>query len=212
MPTRITDNRKLFNENPIFKGRTKDVGYLDLTGCMALGITGPILRATGLPRDLRKTQPYCGYETYGFDVATGAAATSTAATWSGWTRWESRCKIVEQASTGSRPGPVMIEDKKIGWPAQLALGPDGMGNSPDHIRAHHGRVDGGPDPPLQAGDRGLPGAGRPGVRVGRVAARRARRARGQRRRHPALPGPLPRPVVQQPAGRPAMARAAWSPT
>src|SRR5215207_4442752 len=42
----------------------------DLLGCMALGITGPILRSTGLPHDLRTTQPYCGYETYKFDVIT----------------------------------------------------------------------------------------------------------------------------------------------
>ncbi len=38
---------------------------------MALGITGPVLRSTGLPHDLRKAQPYCGYETYDFDVTTG---------------------------------------------------------------------------------------------------------------------------------------------
>ncbi len=37
---------------------------------MALGITGPVLRATGLPHDLRKAQPYCGYDTYDFDVIT----------------------------------------------------------------------------------------------------------------------------------------------
>ena len=60
----------LLVENPILKGRTVDVGYLDLTGCMSLGITGPVLRSAGLPHDLRKLAPYCGYETYEFDVPT----------------------------------------------------------------------------------------------------------------------------------------------
>ena len=70
MPKRLHDIELMLNENPIWKARTKDVGYLDLTGCMALGITGPVLRATGLPHDLRKSQPYCGYEDYEFDVIT----------------------------------------------------------------------------------------------------------------------------------------------
>jgi NADH-quinone oxidoreductase subunit D len=56
--------------NGIWMERTVGVGYLDLTGCAALGITGPVLRATGLPWDLRKTAPYCGYEDYEFDVVT----------------------------------------------------------------------------------------------------------------------------------------------
>ncbi len=71
-------------------------------------------------------------------------------------------------------------------------------------RAHpadHGHLDGGADPPLQAGHRGLPGPGGPGVAVGRGAARRARRAPRLRRRHQAVPRALPRPVLQQPAGR-----------
>ncbi len=78
---------------------------------------------------------------------------------------------------------------------------------------HHGRVDGGADPPLQAGDRGLPGPRRPGLRADRGAPRRARRPRRVRRRHPPLPRALPRPVVHQPPGAPASCpRAAWSPT
>ncbi|MGL5828547.1 MAG: NADH dehydrogenase subunit D, partial [Angustibacter sp.] len=54
----IGELEALLLESPILKGRTVDVGYLDLTGCIALGITGPVLRSTGLPHDLRKSSPY----------------------------------------------------------------------------------------------------------------------------------------------------------
>ena len=64
------DNAKLLIGNTIWMKRTQGVGYLDLAGCITLGITGPILRATGLPWDLRKSEPYCGYENYEFDVIT----------------------------------------------------------------------------------------------------------------------------------------------
>ncbi|MDP9167979.1 MAG: NADH-quinone oxidoreductase subunit D, partial [Actinomycetota bacterium] len=70
MPAKLADLEDLLNENYIWKARTQGIGYLDLTGCMALGITGPCLRSTGLPHDLRRAQPYCGYETYEFDVIT----------------------------------------------------------------------------------------------------------------------------------------------
>ena len=66
----VHDLRTLIDANPVFAARTKGIAYLDLEGCMALGVTGPILRATGLPWDLRKSQPYLGYETYEFDVPT----------------------------------------------------------------------------------------------------------------------------------------------
>src|SRR5271156_1717678 len=69
-PAWIHDLRTLIDANPVFAARTKGVAYRDLEGCMALGVTGPILRATGLPWDLRKSQPYLGYETYEFDVPT----------------------------------------------------------------------------------------------------------------------------------------------
>ncbi|MGA0857615.1 MAG: NADH-quinone oxidoreductase subunit D, partial [Candidatus Nanopelagicales bacterium] len=62
------DTANMLVDNSVWTARTKDVGYLDLTGCVALGMTGPVLRSTGIAWDLRKTQPYCGYETYEFDV------------------------------------------------------------------------------------------------------------------------------------------------
>ncbi|MGB3039958.1 MAG: NADH-quinone oxidoreductase subunit D, partial [Candidatus Nanopelagicales bacterium] len=67
---RSVDTVNLLIDNAIWLGRTQGVGYLDLAGCMALGITGPILRATGLPWDLRKSNPYCGFENYEFEVPT----------------------------------------------------------------------------------------------------------------------------------------------
>ena len=70
MPGNLAEIRALFDAAPVFHARTKGVAYLDLTGCMTLGVTGPMLRSTGLPWDLRKSQPYCGYETYDFDVPT----------------------------------------------------------------------------------------------------------------------------------------------
>jgi NADH-quinone oxidoreductase subunit D len=126
----------LLVENPILKGRTVDVGYLDLTGCMSLGITGPVLRSAGLPHDLRKLAPYCGYETYDFDVPTRDTCDAYGRLRIRIDEMYQSLRIVEQAvdRLQATPGPVMVEDKKIAWPAQLAIGSDGMGNSLDHIR------------------------------------------------------------------------------
>ncbi|GEA86374.1 NADH-quinone oxidoreductase subunit D [Cellulomonas cellasea] len=123
--------------NPILQARLKGVGYLNLAGCMALGVTGPVLRSAGLPYDVRKANPYCGYETYDFEVPTSTEADS----WSRVILRMEECyqsmRIVEQTLDRLQaigPGPVMVADKKVAWPAQLAIGSDGMGNSLDHIR------------------------------------------------------------------------------
>ncbi|NED17432.1 NADH-quinone oxidoreductase subunit D [Streptomyces sp. SID9913] len=120
--------------NPIFKARLQDVGYLDLAGCMALGATGPVLRSTGLPHDLRKAQPYCGYETYDFEVPTADTCDSYGRFLIRLEEMRQSLNIIEQCLDRLQPGPVMVADKKIAWPAQLALGPDGLGNSLDHIK------------------------------------------------------------------------------
>ena len=132
--SRMHEYDKLATGNPVFKARLVDVGFLDLAGCLALGATGPILRATGLPNDLRKSDPYCGYENYDFDVATADTADSYGRFLIRLEEMHQSLRIVEQCLDRLKPGPVMVADKKIAWPAQLAIGPDGMGNSLDHIR------------------------------------------------------------------------------
>jgi NADH-quinone oxidoreductase subunit D len=123
--------------NPIFTGRQVGVGHLSLAGAMALGITGPVLRSAGLPYDVRKAKPYCGYETYDFDVPTSTDADSYSRVVLRLEECYQSMRIVEQAVDRLQrlgPGPVMVADKKVAWPAQLAIGADGMGNSLAHIK------------------------------------------------------------------------------
>ncbi|KZF05665.1 NADH dehydrogenase subunit D [Rhodococcus sp. EPR-157] len=134
LPGRLRDMSNLLDDNRIWKARTKGIGYLDLTGCMALGITGPMLRSTGLPHDLRVSQPYCGYENYEFDVCTDTGCDAYGRYVIRVAEMKESLKIVEQCLDRLRPGPVMVDDKKIAWPADLTVGPDGMGNSTEHVR------------------------------------------------------------------------------
>jgi NADH-quinone oxidoreductase subunit D len=131
------DNEKLLVGNTIWMKRTEGIGYLDLAGCTTLGITGPVLRSTGLPWDLRKMQPYCGYENYEFDVITADTCDVYGRFLIRMAELEQSLRIIEQAIVkldATEGQPVMVADKKIAWPAQLALGADGLGNSLDHIR------------------------------------------------------------------------------
>lgn len=127
----------LIKENPIFKGRTVDVGVQDLAACMAMGVTGPLLRSAGYGWDLRKTQPYCGYETYDFDVPVEDTADCYGRYLVRYNEmWES-LKIVEQVADRLEQSvgqPVMYTDAKISTPADLKVGPDGQGNSHEHIK------------------------------------------------------------------------------
>lgn len=124
-------------ENPIFKGRLDGVGYLDLTGCMMMGATGPVLRSAGYPWDLRKMQPYCGYETYEFDIPTRTNCDA-------FGRWEIRLeemdqsvRILEQVSqrlAANMGEPYRVQDPELEWPSDLTVGADGQGNSHEHIK------------------------------------------------------------------------------
>lgn len=134
---RLPEYADLCNANPIFKARLEKVGHLDLAGCLALGLTGPVLRSAGYGWDLRKMQPYCGYEDYDFDVITWDTADAYGRFRVRLAEMSESLKIVDQCIerlAGLEGAPVMVADKKIAWPSQLSVGSDGMGNSAEHIR------------------------------------------------------------------------------
>ena len=201
MEPRLPEYDKLLTGQPIWKARMVGVGILPLEGCMQLGVTGPILRSAGLPWDLRKVMPYCGYEDYDFEVPTSTDADCYARFLLRLAEMHESLKIMKQvrrAARGARPGDGRRPEDRLAGATVDRLGRDGQlaGVHPQD----HGPVDGVADPPLQAGHRGLRGAGRAGVRGHREPARRARLPRGVRRRHPAVAGAPARPRIREPAG------------
>ncbi|GAA2893662.1 NADH-quinone oxidoreductase subunit D [Pseudonocardia halophobica] len=134
MKSRLPDYDKLLTGQPIWKQRLEGVGYLPVDGCLALGATGPILRSAGLPWDQRKIEPYSCYEEFDFEVPTATEADCYARYRLRVAEIHESIRIIEQAVQKIEPGPVMVEDRKIAWPAQLSIGSDGMGNSLEHVR------------------------------------------------------------------------------
>ena len=130
---RVGELEDLLTKNPIWMERNKGIGVMDAATCLSQGVTGPPLRSAGIAHDLRKSQPYCGFEQYDFDVP----ITDTADAYGRYLIrvqeiYES-LRIVEQVCDTLPGGPVMVADEKIAWPAQLALGPDGIGNANEYI-------------------------------------------------------------------------------
>ena len=160
MPGRIDEYETLLSANPIWMRRTQDVAYLDLTSAVALGVTGPCLRAAGLPWDLRKTAAVLRLR----DLRLRRAHPHR----------RRRLRPVQAAD--GRDAPVAADHRAGAGPARAGSGDGGRqedrlaepararrrrpGQLPRPHPADHGHLDGVPDPPLQARHRGLPGPGR----------------------------------------------------
>jgi NADH-quinone oxidoreductase subunit D len=135
MPGRIDEYESLLDDNPIWLQRNQGVGVLSAEDCLALGVTGPILRSAGVSADLRKDAPYCGYETFDFEVPVADGADAYARYRIRLDEMRESMRIVEQCLERlEEPGPVMIEDPKVAWPSKLSVGPDGIGNDPTYLR------------------------------------------------------------------------------
>ncbi|QPK81580.1 NADH-quinone oxidoreductase subunit D [Schaalia sp. ZJ405] len=132
----IGELEDLTKANPIFKKRLCDVAIMPLSALMAIGSTGPGVRAAGLPLDLRKSQPYCGYETFDFDVPVRDQSDVYNRTMVRFDECYQSLRIVYQVLERLEEcegAPVMVADPEIAWPAQLSVATDGQGNSLDHI-------------------------------------------------------------------------------
>jgi NADH-quinone oxidoreductase subunit D len=134
MPGRIHEYEELLSGNPIWRQRTVGIGYRSSEHLLAMGVTGPVLRASGIARDVRKDEPYSGYETYDFEVPTRTESDCFARYQVRLDEIRQSILIVEQALDYLEPGPVMVEDPKVRWPAELEVGPDGIGNSQAYVK------------------------------------------------------------------------------
>jgi NADH-quinone oxidoreductase subunit D len=116
MPERIDEYENLLTGNPIFIGRLKGVGHLSAEDAIALGVTGPPLRASGVDWDLRRDMPYSSYEKFQFNVPVSNDCDV-------WARYLVRIeemresvKICQQALDGMPEGPIKADAPKVVLP------------------------------------------------------------------------------------------------
>jgi NADH-quinone oxidoreductase subunit D len=110
---RLNEYDELLTSNPIWIGRLRGVGVLTAADCKAFSVTGPLIRAAGVRWDLRKAQPYSGYEQYEFDIPVGENGDS-------FDRYQVRleemrqsARIIEQAVERIPTGPILAKVPKV---------------------------------------------------------------------------------------------------
>jgi len=121
MPARIDDYERMLTDNPIWRNRTIGVGKITAEQALALSVTGPVLRSTGVPYDVRKVRPYCGYENYDFDVVTATEGDAYARYMVRIGEMRQSLRIIEQALDNLPDGPYKVEDPKVTPPPKHLL-------------------------------------------------------------------------------------------
>ena len=117
-PKFLEDMETLLNENRIFKQRTVDIGVVSEEEAMAWGFSGPMLRASGVPWDLRKAQPYDVYDEMDFDIPIGKNGDCYDRYLVRVEEMRQSVRIIRQCIENMPDGPVMTEDGKVGPPAR----------------------------------------------------------------------------------------------
>jgi len=113
MPRNVDEYENLLTHNPIFIERTRGIGRLSAEDAVRLGATGPMIRGSGLPWDLRRDRPYCGYETYDWEVAVDGASDCYGRYLVRIKEMRESCRILRQALDRLPGGPVNVDDRKL---------------------------------------------------------------------------------------------------
>lgn len=143
----------LLSENPIFKERTYDVGVLTATQALELGCSGPIARASGVPFDLRKSNPYSSYEDFNFDIAIGKRGDVYDRYLVRMAEMKESAKILRQAIDGLPEGGFRTSDRKISPPPREELD-----NSMESVIHHFKLYTEGFRPPVGEAYAGIEGS------------------------------------------------------
>jgi len=122
MPPRIDEYESLLTKNPLMLDRTTKIGVLPKATALANGVTGPMLRASGVDWDLRKARPYMGYEQYAFDVPTSQDGDTLARYTVRVQEMRESLKIIQQALDMLPAGPVTSNNRKFVPPPRSELG------------------------------------------------------------------------------------------
>ena len=118
MPNRIDDYEALLTKNTIWLKRTQGVGRLSAAEALSYGVTGPVLRASGVNYDVRKAKPYSGYQNYRFEVPVGTEGDVYDRYLVRIEEMRQSVKILDQALKAIPEGPVNVDDPKIFLPVK----------------------------------------------------------------------------------------------
>ena len=122
MPERIKEYESLLTKNPLFIDRTRGIGVISGEDCVRMGLSGPIIRASGIPYDVRKARPYSSYEQYDFDIPTQAGGDIYARYLIRVEEMRQSLRIVQQALDKLPDGPVRSSNRKYVPPPRSELG------------------------------------------------------------------------------------------
>src|SRR5512141_378612 len=121
-PKRVDEYERLLTKNPLFLDRVLGIGKLTKETALQYGVTGPMLRASGVDWDLRKQRPYCGYEQYDFNVPVLTKGDTYARYLVRVQEMRESLKIVEQALNKLPMGSVRSDNRKFVPPPRSEIG------------------------------------------------------------------------------------------